>query len=70
MADSIIGLPAVQSRVLIAYLLHEMERPEHVYEHVWQPGDLVAYRDAARLARSDSNTAGSRSSADQSISTP
>ncbi len=54
MADSIVGLPAGQSRVLIADLLHEMERPEHVYEHVWQPGDLVAWDNlAVQHARTD-----------------
>jgi taurine dioxygenase len=37
----ILGLPADESRDLLAQLYAHSVRPEHVYRHAWQPHDMV-----------------------------
>jgi taurine dioxygenase len=54
MSDSIVGLPADESRALLDLLCSSMERPENVYEHVWRLGALVLWDNLATAhARSD-----------------
>ncbi|MGB9991512.1 TauD/TfdA dioxygenase family protein [Massilia sp. SM-13] len=37
----IVGVPADESRALLDELFAHSVRPEHIYRHQWQPGDLV-----------------------------
>lgn len=37
----IVGLPENESRALLDELFAHSVRPEHIYRHQWQPGDLV-----------------------------
>ncbi len=54
MADSIVGMPREQSDGLIERLCQATERPEHIYEHEWQVGDLLIWDNRATLhARTD-----------------
>src|SRR5580658_499653 len=54
MADSIVGMPRAQSDVLLELLCQATERPEHIYEHQWQVGDLLIWDNRATLhARTD-----------------
>jgi taurine dioxygenase len=54
MADSIVGMQREQSDVLIERLCQETERPEYIYEHKWQVGDLLIWDNRATLhARTD-----------------
>jgi taurine dioxygenase len=54
MADSIVGMPREQSDLLIERLCGETERPEYIYEHKWQVGDLLIWDNRATLhARTD-----------------
>jgi len=54
MADSVIGLPRVESDALIEKLCEAAERPDHVYEHVWRVGDVLIWDNRATLhARTD-----------------
>lgn len=54
MTWSIIGMPEEESRQTLGLLFDHQERPEFVYEHVWQPGDLVLWDNRSSLhARTD-----------------
>ena len=54
MADSIIGLPRDESDALLERLCAATERPEHIYEHEWQVGDLLIWDNRATVhARTD-----------------
>jgi len=35
------GLPEGESRALLEELLEHLYRPEHIYQHCWQPGDFI-----------------------------
>ena len=37
----IIGLPEIESRALLDELFDHSTRPEHIYRHQWQAGDMV-----------------------------
>jgi taurine dioxygenase len=39
---------------LLASLWVEAARPEHVYRHVWQPGDVLLWNNVATMHRRDS----------------
>jgi len=43
MTWSIVDMDADESRVTLDGLFRHQESPEFVYEHVWQPGDLVVW---------------------------
>ncbi len=45
------GMPDDQARPLIARLIAEVTRPESVYRHRWQPGDLVIWDNRCLLHR-------------------
>ena len=47
MADAIVGVSPAESAALIAELCAHMERPDNVYEHVWQLGDFVIWDNVA-----------------------
>jgi alpha-ketoglutarate-dependent taurine dioxygenase len=52
--DRIEGLPEAESRALLEQLLDHLYRPEHIYEHRWQTGDLVFWDNwALQHARPD-----------------
>jgi taurine dioxygenase len=54
MADRIVGLPRAESDALLAALFDHMERPEMIYEHVWQRGDVIVWDNLATVhARTD-----------------
>lgn len=54
MADRIVGIPPEQSEALLERLCQATERPEHIYEHEWQVGDLLIWDNRATLhARTD-----------------
>ena len=54
MADSIVGMNRAESDAMIERLCQATERPEHIYEHEWQVGDLVIWDNRATLhARTD-----------------
>jgi taurine dioxygenase len=46
---SIDGMPADETSDLLARLLAHTIRPENVYDHDWQPGDLVLWDNAVVL---------------------
>lgn len=43
MTEEIVGLPKEESDALLAQLFDHAENPAWVYEHVWQPGDLILW---------------------------
>lgn len=49
------GLTPEESRPIIEFLVRHATRPQHVYRHVWQPGDLLAWdnRSTMHLALGD-----------------
>jgi taurine dioxygenase len=50
----ILDMPEKESREILAFLFDHQERPEFVYEHVWQPGDLILWDNRSCLhARTD-----------------
>jgi taurine dioxygenase len=54
MADSIVGIPREKSDALLELLFQAAERPDHIYEHEWQVGDLLIWDNRATLhARTD-----------------
>ena len=54
MADSVVGLPREESDRIIEELCQASEKPEHIYEHVWCPGDLLIWDNRCTLhARTD-----------------
>lgn len=61
MADEIVGLPPAESRALVERLCAEVEREEHVYEHVWRLGDFLMWDNLATAhARTDFDPAEER----------
>ncbi len=50
-ACEIIGMPTGEARALIRELVAGATRPEVVYTHVWQPGDLVVWDNRCMLHR-------------------
>ena len=54
MANKIVGYESAASEALIEELCACIERPEHVYEHVWRPNDLLLWDNLATAhARTD-----------------
>lgn len=54
MANTIVGYERDRSEALIEELCCLLERPEHVYEHVWRPHDLLLWDNLATAhARTD-----------------
>lgn len=52
--DRIEGLPEAEARALLEELLDHLYRPEHIYEHPWQPGDFAFWDNwALQHARPD-----------------
>ncbi len=43
MTEELVGLDAAESDALLARLFEYAENPAHVYEHVWQVGDLLMW---------------------------
>lgn len=61
MTHHIVGMPPEESEALLVQLFDHAERPEHVYEHVWQPHDLLMWDNRAVLhARKDFDSRESR----------
>jgi alpha-ketoglutarate-dependent 2,4-dichlorophenoxyacetate dioxygenase len=50
-ACEIVGMPSSEARALIRDLLDRATRPELVYTHRWQPGDLVMWDNRCTLHR-------------------
>src|SRR5262249_5203493 len=50
-ACEIIGMPTAEARALLRELLEASTRPERVYTHAWQPGDLVMWDNRCVLHR-------------------
>ena len=58
MSDSIVGIPRSESDAVLTQLYASLERPDHVYEHLWRVGDLVMWDNLATAhARTDYNSA-------------
>ena len=54
MTEEILDLPPAESAALLETLFAAIERPEGVYEHVWQKGDLIVWDNrCAQHARRD-----------------
>jgi taurine dioxygenase len=51
----VVGWPEERGRALLAELLERATRPELVYVHRWQPGDLVMWDNRALLHRARMN---------------
>lgn len=43
MTESIVGLPAAQSRAVLDQLFDHAENPAFQYEHIWRKGDLMLW---------------------------
>ncbi len=43
MTEELVGLNAEDGRAVLELCFAHVERPEHLYEHVWQIGDLVMW---------------------------
>jgi alpha-ketoglutarate-dependent taurine dioxygenase len=50
-ADHIVGMPAEESRALVAKLTEHSTRREIVYSHEWQVGDLVIWDNCGTMHR-------------------
>jgi len=50
-ACEIVGMPTAEARALIRDLLERATRPELVYTHRWQPGDLVMWDNRCTMHR-------------------
>ena len=54
MTEEILDLPEAESDELLAFLFEHQRRPEFVYEHCWQPGDLLLWDNRCSVhARTD-----------------
>ena len=54
MTEEIEGLEPEESSRLLQHLFDHSENPDFVYEHVWQPGDLIVWDNRASMhARTD-----------------
>ncbi len=51
MTRSIVGLPSADSDELLQFLVAQVCRPEFVWTHSWQPGDLVMWDNRATSHR-------------------
>lgn len=54
-SSHVIGLPEEEGRTLIEELLAHATRPEFVYTHRWQPGDLVLWDNRCLVHRAVAN---------------
>ena len=43
MTEELVGLDAEDGKAMLELCFAHIERPEHVYEHVWRTGDLVMW---------------------------
>jgi len=43
MTEEIVGLSAEESRRILSFLFDHIERPEFIYEHEWQVGDVLLW---------------------------
>ena len=50
-ADYVIGLPVEESRALLARLRDWATQPRYVYQHEWQPGDLLMWDNTGTMHR-------------------
>jgi alpha-ketoglutarate-dependent taurine dioxygenase len=50
-ADYVIGMPVEESRALLARLRDWATQPEYVYQHEWQPGDLLIWNNTGTMHR-------------------
>ncbi len=50
-ARQILGWPTAESRIFLSDLLEHATRPENVYAHEWEPGDLVIWDNRSTLHR-------------------
>lgn len=58
MTESIVDMPRVESDALLAMLFDHAENPAWIYEHVWRPGDLLAWDNRCSMhARTDFDAA-------------
>ena len=54
MTNHLVGLSRKRSDELLDYLLNHQESREFIYEHTWQPGDLILWDNRCTLhARKD-----------------
>ena len=54
MTEEIIGLPEDESAELLDFLFQHQSKPEFVYEHIWQVGDLIMWDNRCSVhARTD-----------------
>jgi alpha-ketoglutarate-dependent taurine dioxygenase len=50
-ADYVVGLPVEESRALLARLRDWASQPQYVYQHEWQPGDLLVWDNTGTMHR-------------------
>jgi alpha-ketoglutarate-dependent taurine dioxygenase len=50
-ADYVVGMPAEESRALLARLRDWATQPQYVYRHHWQPGDLLIWDNTGTMHR-------------------
>ncbi len=50
-SDYVIGLPVEESRALLARLRDWATQPRYVYQHQWQPGDLLIWDNTGTMHR-------------------
>ncbi|OBJ09068.1 taurine catabolism dioxygenase [Mycobacterium sp. 1482292.6] len=50
-SDYVIGLPLEESRALLARLRDWATQPQYVYQHQWQPGDLLIWDNTGTMHR-------------------
>lgn len=61
MTHHIVGMPIEESEAILSRIFDHIEQPRYVYEHVWQPFDLVMWDNRAVLhARRDFDPAEAR----------
>jgi len=50
-SDYVVGLPVGESRALLARLRDWATQPQYVYQHQWQPGDLLIWDNTGTMHR-------------------
>lgn len=50
-SDYVLGLPVEESRALLARLRDWATQPQYVYQHQWQPGDLLIWDNTGTMHR-------------------
>lgn len=50
-SDYVLGLPVEESRALLARLRDWATQPQYVYQHRWQPGDLLIWDNTGTMHR-------------------